>query len=537
MQIKIKKIIAQKLIEANPQTKAELDTFKRRMCAEFKITYPSNINLLSCLRQLAVTRPLQARSGLVTVTLTSMGNLLRVRPVRSLSGIVNVSVLTKPYPCPGRCLYCPNEPGFPKSYLSGEPAADRAKLLKFDPYIQVKKRLENLAAEGHSIDKVELRVIGGTWSYYPKSYQAKFIAACFAACNDFGKPKDEILTLEREQRVNELAKCRIVGISIETRPDYINREEIVRLRKLGVTRVELGVQSVYDDVLKLNQRGHNVGTTIKATRLLKNAGFKVSYQIMLNLPGSNPKNDLRMAKELFSNPDFCPDLLKIYPCAVLKEAPLYKLYRQGKYKPYSDKKLVEVIKKIKKIMPPWVRIERIIRDIPSPRITIGTKGISNLRQIIAQDMEQEGWQCQCVRCREIKNGYDPKEKIFLVRRNYSASNGKEIFLSFEDKKQIKLYSLLRLRIPGANCKSIFPGLKNAALIREIHTYGIQTPIAQKGVAAQHKGIGKKLISEAEKIAKTEFGIKKITAISGVGTRPYWRKFGYRLKNTYMVKTL
>jgi elongator complex protein 3 len=335
---------------------------------------------------------------------------------------------------------------------------------------------------------------------------------------------------------------------VETRPDHINEKEIVQLRKLGVTRVELGIQSIYDDVLKLNRRGHKIDAVVAATKLLKDSGFKVSYQIMLNLPGSNPEMDLTMAKELFANPDFCPDLLKIYPCAVLKEAPLYELYQKGGYKPYSDKKLIEVVKEIKKIVPPWVRIERIIRDIPSPSIVTGTKDISNLRQIIAQDMEREGWSCQCIRCREIKGKYNVDEKIMLVRRDYQASEGTEIFLSFENESKTKLFSLLRLRVPGANAKPVFPVLKNSALVREIHTYGLQIPISGKSVsarpngearqlAAQHTGLGKKLIQEAEKIAKAEFKLKKIAAISGIGARAYWRNNNYKLKDGYMAKPL
>ena len=522
---KINDKIALGLILANPRTKADLNAFKRRMCTEFKIPYPSNIALLGALK---------SRKEPVAPELTG---LLRVRPVRSLSGIINVSVLTKPYPCPGNCLYCPNEPGFPKSYLSGEPAAERAKLLKFNPYIQVKRRLENLAAEGHSVDKIELRVIGGTWSFYPKNYQDKFIAACFAAANGFDRPKYKTLTLETEQKKNETAPCRIVGISVETRPDHIDAKEIVQLRKLGVTRVELGIQSIYDQVLEMNNRGHKIDAAVRATELLKNAGFKVSYQIMLNLYGSDPVLDLAMTKELFSNPGFCPDLLKIYPCAVLKEAPLYEIHRQGKYKPYSDTQLILTVKEIKKIVPPWVRIERIIRDIPSPRITTGTKTISNLRQMIANDMEREGWHCQCIRCREIKGGYEIDEKISLVRREYLASNGMEIFLSFENEAKTKIFSLLRLRIPNANAQPVVPVLKDAALVREIHTYGTQTPIAKTGGSAQHTGLGKKLIIEAENIVKNEFNVKKIAAISGVGARVYWRKNGYKLQKTYMIKRL
>ena len=525
MDKKIQQLIAEKLIDAKPQTKADLDAFKRVVAKEYKIPYPGNLDLMAALRSIGGGQ-----------TSTNLVELLRVRPIRSLSGIVNVSVLTKPYPCPGNCLYCPTEAGFPKSYLSGEPAAERAHRLKFDPYRQVYRRLEMLANEGHSVDKIELRVIGGTWSFYPKSYQGKFIARCFAAANDFPDRKRGPASLETEQKKNESAKCRVVGISVETRPDYINEAGIVRLRQLGVTRVELGVQSVYDDVLAKNRRGHKVDATIGATKLLKDAGFKISYQIMLNLYGSNSKKDLAMAKVLFSNPDFRPDLLKIYPLAVLKEAPLYDIYKEGGFKPYSRGKLIETIKAIKKIVPPYVRIERVIRDIPSPRIT-GAKDISNLRQIISNDMKTEGWSCQCIRCREIKGDYDVNEELFLVRRDYEASGGNEIFLSFENASKTKIFSLLRLRIPGKDTQPIFPVLKDAALIREIHTYGLQTPVAQIGLAAQHKGLGKKLMAEAEMIANNEFSLKKIAAISGIGARAYWRKSGYKLQNSYLIKKI
>ena len=469
-----KKII-EEMAETNPRTKAELDSFKRRTCKKYRIAYPGNVVLLAALKKYAPKNEL-------------LKNLLRVRPVRSLSGIINVSVLTKAYPCPGNCLYCPNEPGFPKSYLSGEPAAERARLLKFDPYVQTRKRLENLAAEGHDTDKVELRVIGGTWSFYPKAYQKKFIARCLKACNDFDRKESKPRSLETEQKKNETAKRRIVGISVETRPDYIDKKEVINLRRLGVTRVELGIQSIYDDVLELNRRGHNIAAAVAATKLLKDAGFKVSYQVMLNLYGSDADRDLEMAKVLFSNPDFCPDLLKIYPCAVLKEAPLFEVYQSGEYRPYPDKQLITVIKEVKKILPPWVRVERIIRDIPSPRITTGTKEISNLRQMIAQDMEREGWTCQCIRCREVKSGYDPEEKIVSVRRDYQASDGREIFLSFENESRTKLFSLLRLRLPNPGAKPVLPVLKDAALIREIHTYGLQTAISEKAVSADRKSV-------------------------------------------------
>jgi len=291
--------------------------------------------------------------------------------------------------------------------------------------------------------------------------------------------------------------------------------------------VELGVQSIYDNVLKLNLRGHEIKEIIYATKLLKDAGFKILYQMMPNLPGSNLKRDEKTFETLFKNPDLQPDLLKIYPCALLKEAPLYKMYKSGKYKPYTQIQLINLIKKIKKKIPYYVRIQRITRDIPSNRIVAGPAKISNLRQIITQDMKMEDWTCKCIRCREVKTEYNPKEKTYLFRQDYDASKGKEIFLSFENKTRSKLYSLLRLRITS----------QNTAVIREIHTYGPLVPISERRIAPQHRGLGKNLIKEAERIAKKEFGIKKIAVISVVGVRNYFQKLGYKLKNTYMVKKI
>jgi len=508
--------IIKDLIKRQAKTRADLDSFKRKIAKKYEIPCPSNIGLLKAYHKL-VKNKIVKKSPILE-------ELLRTRPIRSLSGIVNISVLTKPYPCPGKCLYCPTEKGIPKSYVSGEPAVERAKKLNYDPYLQVRKRIEMLKLEGHPTDKIELRIVGGTWSYYPKKYQNWFIKKCFDAGN-----KKSSKDLKRAQKLNEMARHRIVGLSIETRPDFINLSEIQRLRGLGVTMVELGVQSIYDDVLKINLRGHGVKETILATKLLKDAGFKVLYQMMPNLPGSNLKKDEKMFGELFSNPNFQPDLLKIYPCALLKEAPLYKWWKAGKYKPYTESQLINLVKKIKKKIPYYVRIQRITRDIPSQRILVGAAKISNLRQIIAREMEREGWQCRCIRCREVREKYEPKEKLYLYRQDYDASGGREIFLSFENKNRTKLYSLLRLRITS----------QNKATVREIHTYGQLYPLRGRValISPQHKGLGKKLIKEAEKIAKKEFGLNKIAVISGVGVRNYWKKLGYKLKDTYMIKNL
>ena len=531
--------IIQDLIKSQTQTRADLASFKRMVSKKYRIPCPSNIELLKSYHKFLKIKRLKPSK--------IIEKLLKTRPIRSLSGIVNISVLTKPYPCPGKCIYCPLEDGIPKSYLSGEPAVERAKRLNYDPYLQVKKRIEILKAEGHPTDKIELRIVGGTWSYYPKKYQLWFVKECFRAANQTSIVKmpwqnnetsfrTELLLkdLKKEQRRNEKAKHRIVGLSIETRPDFINEKEIRYLRELGVTMVELGVQSIYDDVLKLNLRGHGVKETILATKLLKDAGFKVLYQMMPNLLGSNLKRDEKMFEELFQNSVFQPDYLKIYPCAPLKEAPLYKWWKEGRYRPYSQGQLINLLKSIKKKIPYYLRIQRIARDIPSEKILEGGAKISNLRQILAEISKKENWQCHCIRCREVKENYDPKEKIYLFREDYGASGGREIFLSFENKKRTKLYSLLRLRIPS---QALFPVLKGAAIIREIHTYGELVPISEIKIAPQHQGLGKKLIKEAEKITKKEFNLNKIAVIAGVGVRGYFRSLGYNLKDTYMIKKI
>ena len=521
----VNEITIQELIKNRSKTPADLASLKRKTAKKYKTPLPSNINLLKTYHEMVKSKSIK-KSG-------EIEKLLITRPIRSLSGIVNVSVLTKPYPCPGKCIYCPKEKGIPKSYLSGEPAVERAKRLNFNPYLQVEKRIEMLELEGHPTDKIELRIIGGTWSYYPKKYQFWFIKKCFDAAN--GKNNR---TLKEAQKLNEMAKHRIVGLSIETRPDFIDILEIKRLRELGVTMVELGVQSIYDDVLKLNRRGHKAGATIKATRFLKNAGFKVLYQMMLNLPGSNLGKDKKMFRELFFNSAFQPDLLKIYPCALLKEAPLYRRWKIGKYRPYNKKQLINLLRAIKKPssrtqaegeIPYYVRIQRITRDIPSQGIIEGGAKILNLRQILAKLAEKENWKCRCIRCREVRENYNPKEKLILFRENYKASEGKEIFLSFENKDRTKLYSLLRLRFTS----------QNTAIIREVHTYGQQLPLRKQFslTSPQHRGLGKKLIKEAEKITKKEFGVNKIAVISGVGVRNYWRKLKYKLKDTYMIKKI
>ena len=415
-------------------------------------------------------------------------------------------------------------------------------MCKYHPNAQMKVRLKSLKAIGHSTDKINIRIIGGTWSYYPKRYQNWFIRELFLAANgDSRKWKVEGRKLEQLQKANGTAQHRIVEISVETRQDYIDLGEISRLRKLGVTKVELGVQTADDSILKFVKRGSLDIDTINATRMLKDAGFKVSYQLMLNLPKSTPKKDIAMFAKIFGNQNYRPDNIKIYPLALVGESALIKLYRNGLFKPYDQDVLINTISRIKKSVPYYCRIERVIRDIPSDKIIEGGAKVSNLRQMIQDRLKGEGNLCKCIRCREVRNNFDKNEKYHLFREDFDASSGKEIFISFENKDRSKLYSILRLRIPESaleNKKSFIRILDNSALIREIHTYGPSLQIGKKSdSASQHRGFGKKLIAEAERITTEEFGLKKIAVISGVGVREYFRKLGYNLRSTYMTKRL
>ena len=507
--------IVKNLLQKDEMSREVVDQTKRDVCKKYGVNCPPNTDLIEEYRKMNVKdKRVEAA--------------LRLRPVRSLSGVVNVSVLTKAYDCPGDCLYCPIQEGAPKSYLDDEPAVMRAKLNDFDPEKQVKNRIKSLNKTGHPTDKVEIRVVGETWSHYEKDYRESFIKSCFEALN--GK---EAKSLEEAQRENEEAKRKMVTLSIETRPDYVNKKEIEHLRKLGVTMVEMGVQSIYNDVLSKNKRGHSLEETVRATKLLKDAGFKVCYQIMPDLPGSDFDRDLEMMRVLFEDGRFKPDFLKIYPCMVLKEAPLYELYKKGDYKPYSEEELIDLLSKVKKdIIPYWVRIQRVIRDIPSQYVVAGG-GSSNLRESLHKRADLEGWRCKCIRCREVKDNYDPDEKLKLFKEEFKASDGGEIVLTFENKKRSKLFSLLRMRIPADPYPEV---LENSTIIREIHTYGQQTMIKDGEVletSPQHKGLGRKLVEKAEELAPTD----KITVISGVGARGYWRKNGYGLEDSYMVKRI
>jgi len=557
----LKHLITQAIKLSDLNTKS-FEVLKHGWAAKYNSACPSNIEILEVYRQLVKAKQIKPHQELEY--------LLKKQKTRTLSGIASITVLTKPYPCPGKCVYCPTEKKMPKSYLSDEPAVMRAILTGFDPYKQMMARLNSLNITGHPTDKIELIILGGTFSSLPWNYRQQFVARCFKACNEYkfrpaGRQKFKVVhknskvmaaealrkiksfelpktpvSLEKEKKKNEKTKQRIIGLTIETRPDYINEKEICRLRELGVTRVELGVQSIDDKILAITKRGHKVAETVQATKLLKDAGFKINYHLMPNLPGSTPQKDLKTFEKIFTDQRFQPDMLKIYPCVLTRDSQLAKLYKQGKYKPYSDRQLIDLLIKIKRIIPPYVRIMRLGRDIPATDIIAGNK-LSNIRQEVQSKMSQDGMKCRCIRCREIKSSSFELKSLKLKRRDYQAVGGQEIFLSFEDVKNDKLLAFMRLRIPSQHFldqEHFLPVLDNSAIIREIHSYGQLIPVSTKRKGAvQHSGLGKKLVQEAEKIAKHEFGLQKIAVISGVGVRDYYRKLGYRLQEEYMVKRL
>ncbi len=508
--------ILEEALKTEVKTARDLQKIKNRLAKKHKLYSVSNYEL----------NKFYAKSDLPQTP--TMKKLLQKRQVRSMSGVSIITVLTKPYPCPGKCVFCPSEKGMPKSYLSNEPAAMRALLNDFNPYKQIEKRLTSLQNQGHPTDKIELIVLGGTFSFYPRRYQRDFIRQCFNALN--GGKKE--LSLKKAQKKNEKAKHRVVGLSLETRPDHVTKEEIQWMRKLGCTKMQLGVQHLDDKVLEYVKRGHYREDAVRAIQLCKDAALKVCIHMMPNLPGSTPKKDLDMFNELFDSQDFKPDYLKVYPCTVTPFSELEHWVEKGQYKSMSDKRLEKLLVDIKKTIPKYVRIERLIRDIPGESIIEGSR-ITNLRQEIQRNYPD--LKCNCIRCREIKDAEIIPSKIKQHKLEYDASNGKEFFISYDQED--KLCSMLRLRFPSRD--KVMPELepKTTALIREVHTYGSQLKIAKKSSGeAQHIGLGRKLMAEAEDMSK-KAGYKKIAVISSIGTREYYRKLGYKLEGTYMTKVL
>jgi elongator complex protein 3 len=462
--------------------------------------------------------------------------LLLVKPTRTLSGVAPVAVMTSPWPCPhGKCLPCPGGPAHPfqspQSYTGEEPAALRARQHGYDPYEQVTARLRQFELLGHHVDKVELIVMGGTMTARPADYQEWFVASCIRAMNEYRgqpSPRPDTASLFRE---HEHAPVRCVAMTFETRPDWCRQQQINRMLDLGVTKVELGVQHLDDEILARNRRGCTTADTVEANRLLHDAGLKVGFHVMPNMPGSTLERDRWLFSELFENPAYRPDFLKIYPTLVTPGSEIEELFVSGGYAPYSEEDLIDLIAYGKSLLPEYVRLQRIQRDIPAKLIVAGSRH-SNFRQLCQQRLSETGRRCRCIRCREA--GRLPSDTIPEIRKSmYLSAGGEEHFISAVAGDS--LIGFVRLRTGGARNR---PEIRGCALLRELHVYGSMVPLGSNPSPEQrqHRQFGRALLDAAETRAG-EAGYREIAVMSGIGVRPYYRRHGYERRGPYMVKGL
>lgn len=544
------KLIIKELIDINPKYYANHEILQKtlvKLSRKYKLL-PSKRELSVCYREMNKLEPIKYP------ILEKLRTILITRAVRSDSGILNISVSMPPdkFSCRYNCHFCPNEPGMPRSYLSNEDVFLRASKVNFDAVGQVNSRLEALEENGHPIDKLEFRILGGTFSCYSHDIADSFIRDLYYAANTYFDtvPRDRLSLIE-EQLKNEHAKVHVVGIGIETRPDEINENEIIRFRNYGITRVEIGVQHTDDKILRGVNRGHGIKQSKKAIKLLKNYGFKVEIHIMTDLPGSTPEIDMDCYRQVLrDDPDLIPDYMKDYPCLDVSFTEIKKWRENGKWVPYSDKNNAEDLKRVliyrQLITPPWVRVNRIQRDFRLSN-NDGNLGYTsdtikpNLAEIVKSEAENEGIYCQCIRCREVRTeNFNPAD-IKYITHSFIASGGLEYFISAEivREKRNLLLGFIRLRFSSSLRFSVIDEIKGeTAMIRELHVYGRVKEVGSQGRSqgAQHLGIGKKLLSLAEGIAR-ENSFKKMAIIAGVGVRDYYRKYGYEKVGSYMIKNL
>ena len=486
---------------------------------------------------------------------------LQMKPIRTSSGVAPLTVLTEPAGCPGQCIFCPDAEGMPKSYLPNEPGARRAAQCGFDPYLQVRTRLATFEAMGHTADKVELLILGGTWSAYSRHYRERFVQRCLDALNEVNSVIDAVAqnplgsvesgpgvdakigpstSLTEAQACNEIAPHRNVGLVIETRPDWVTPAEIRHLRQLGVTKVQLGVQSLDDRILTLNQRGHDVEMVRRAVGLLRAAGFKLHLHWMPNLLGATPESDRADFARLWSDAALQPDELKIYPCSIIEGTELHRLWQAGEYRPYTDSELVDLVADCKAIIPAYCRVNRVFRDIPADDIVAGVKS-SNLRQLVHERMAQRSQVCRCIRCREVRAMIVTDGDLHQVVHSYETTGSLEQFISYETADG-RLAGFLRLSLPlretfevsdAAEVWEAIPEITGAAMIREVHIYGPSLGIgAESDGEAQHLGLGRRLIAEAKDRARAA-DFDRLAVISAIGTRRYYEGLGFQRGELYM----
>jgi len=516
------------LLSTSSPTRDDVNRLKIKIAGKYSLeNVPSNADILSLLT------PAERKQLLP---------ILKRKTTRTNSGVTIVATMTKPYPCPQPepCAYCPGGPsqGSPQSYTGHEPAAMRGAQNNFDPYMQVRSRMDQLSAIGHKVDKIELIVMGGTFPATPMEYQTWFVQRCLDAitCKTSA-------SLDEAKANAETSAVRNVGITVETRPDWAKQPHIDALLGMGVTRIELGVQNPDDEIYRLVGRMHTVTDVEEATRVAKDAGLKIVYHLMPGMPGSNWEKDLAAFKRVFTEPAFKPDMIKIYPCLCIAGTKANEWYRQGIYAPYSTEEAADLIAEVKRFIPPWVRVMRVQRDIPAGLIVAGVKK-SNLRQLASEKLKQQGVRCQCIRCREVGHRLvidkvkPDLEKVKIQSFSYEASGGKEVFISAEDSENDVLLGYLRLRVPSDKAHRPEVTVVPSAIVRELHVYGPLVPVGKHLAGAwQHKGFGAALLKEAERVTREDFGLKKLLVISALGTRRYYMRFGYERDGVYVSKKL
>ena len=512
--------ITQNLLTINEPSKKQVKEEIKKICAKYSLErIPRNHEILSMAKESEFKK---------------LRKVLLKKPAKTASGVAVVALMPKPFACPhGRCTYCPGGIEFnsPNSYTGNEPSTLNAIENEYDPKLQITTKIDKLIAFGHDPSKMEIVIVGGTFLFMPKDYQENFIKSCYDALNG-----TDSKNLQEAKINNEHAAIRNVGFTIETKPDYCKKEHVDWMLDYGVTRIEIGVQSLQERVYKIVNRGHNYNDVVESFQISKDAGYKIVAHMMPGLPTMTPKEDIEDFKKLFSDSQLRPDMLKIYPSLVIENTPMYQEYKDGKYAPYSDEDMIQVLTEAKKNIPKWVRIMRVQREISPNEIIAGPKS-GNLRQIVHQNLAKQGMKCKCIRCREAGLNKKSEDKdINLTRIDYDSSGGKDVFLSYEDKNE-SIYGFLRLRKPSDSAHRDEVG-KNSCIVRELHVYGKSLKIGEKEESEiQHSGLGKNLMREAEKISREEFDAKKLLVISAVGTREYYQKLGYSLYGPYMSKTL
>ncbi len=526
--------ITSNLLRAKNPSRGQVVAEIKRACSKYSLDrMPRNNEILSSVsgRDFARLRPV----------------LLR-KPVKTASGVAVVALMPMPYACPhGRCTYCPGgvESNTPNSYVGTEPSVINAVENMYDPGAQITSKIDKLVAYGHDVEKMELVVVGGTFLFMPGEYRAGFVKSCYDALNGF-----ESATLHGAKAANEGARVRNVGFSVETKPDYCGVRNVDDMLEYGVTRVEIGVQCLRERVYERTNRGHGMAEVVESFRVSRDAGYKIVAHMMPGLPTMTPEEDIEDFARLFDDPRFRPDMLKIYPSLVIKDTPMYDEYASGGYRPYSDEEMIRVLAEVKARVPPWVRIMRVQREISPDQIVAGPRS-GNLRQLVHKSMRDRGMSCRCIRCREAGlSAGGGAGGLAMNRQEYDAADGREVFLSYDDGDG-RIYGFLRLRMPGRGAHrdevagradggggSCTSASGRAAVVRELHVYGRSLrPGDRDSDGIQHRGLGRGLMAEAERISAEEFGAGRMLVISAVGTRPYYRGIGYALDGPYMAKEL